>query len=157
MTPRPLQMTPRFRGAVVDTLLPGDDSVPPLPSGTAAGVAAKLPAHLAGGRDRSAHLLALDAVARQAGGEEAFVRSDAAGRASALRVVETEMREAFGSLVSLALQDYYESEPVLRAMGWRVEPPQPRGHALPPFDDALLDPVRRRGRIWRDAERPTGR
>lgn len=157
MTPRGVEMIPRFLGAVVDTLLPGDDAPSPLPSGTSAGVAAKLAHRLAAGRERDPCQAVLEAVARRSGGEDAFVRADIARRTTVLEGIEREVREAFGSLVSFALQDYYEAAPVLLAMGWRVEPPQPEGHVLPPFDGTLLDPVRRRGRIWRDAERPTGR
>ena len=38
-------------------------------------------------------------------------------------------------------------------MGWRTEPPQPRGHALAPIDAAtmrMLEKVRRRGKLWRE-------
>lgn len=142
-------MTPEFLSAVVDTLLPGDDGAPPLPSATAAGVAAKLAEHLVAGRQDAAHRVALQAIASAAGGESAFVRADSAGRIAAARRIEERMRGPFQVLVSLVLQDYYEADLVLVAMGWRAEPPQPLGHELPPFDDALLEPVRRRGRMWR--------
>lgn len=142
-------MTPEFLSAVVDTLLPGDDGAPQLPSGTAAGVAAKLAQHLVAGRDRAAHQVVLEAIASAAGSEEGFLRADAAGRIAAVRHVEAEMRGPFQVLVSLLLRDYYDAEPVLIAMGWRAEPPQPQGHALPRFDEALLEPVKRRGRMWR--------
>jgi hypothetical protein len=138
-----------FISAVVDTLLPGDRGVPPLPTGTAAGVAAKLE-HLVAGRDRALCDVVLQAIANAARGEDAFLRADAAGRIASLRRVEVEMPGPFQALVALVLRDYYEAEIVLLAMGWRGEPPQPKGHVLPPFDDALLEPVRRRGRMWRE-------
>jgi hypothetical protein len=141
-------VTPEFLSAVVDTLLPGDRGVPPLPTGTAAGVAAKLE-HLVADRDRALREVVLQAIASAARSEDAFVRMDAAGRIASVRQVEAEMPGPFRALVALVLQDYYEAEIVLLAMGWRAEPPQPRGHLLPPFDEALLEPVRRRGRIWR--------
>jgi hypothetical protein len=133
-------VTPTFLSAVVDTLLPGDNGVPPLPTGTAAGVAAKLE-HLVARRDGAQHDVVLRAIARAAGGEEAFVRADSAARTASVRLVEAEKREPFRALVALVLQDYYETEAVLLAMGWRAEPPQPAGHVLPPFDQALLEPV----------------
>lgn len=141
-------MTPAFLSAVVDTLLPGDHGVPPLPMGTAAGVAAKLE-HLVARRDGAQHDVALRAIASAAGGEESFMRKDAAERVALLRVVEAEIREPFRALVALLLKDYYEAEAVLQAMGWRAEPPQPAGHVLPPFDESLLEPVKRRDRMWR--------
>ena len=141
-------MTPEFMSAVVDTLLPGDRGVPPLPTGTAAGVAAKLE-HLVSDRDRTLRDAVLEAIASAARGEDAFARTDAAGRIAFVQLVEAEMPGPFRALVALALRDYYEAEIVLLAMGWRAEPPQPQGHVLPPFDEALVAPVKRRGRIWR--------
>jgi hypothetical protein len=133
-----------FLSAVIDTLLPGDHGAPPLPTGTGAGVAAKLER-----RDGASHDVVLQAIARAAGGEEAFMVADAAGRIAFVRLVEAEMREPFRAFVALVLQEYYEADAVLLAMGWRAEPPQPDGHVLPPFDETLLEPVRRRGRMWR--------
>jgi hypothetical protein len=138
---------PEFVSAVVDTLLPGDDGAPPLPTGTAAGVATKLE-HLVA-RDRAQRDVVLQAIASAAQGEDAFLRADAASRIASVRRVEVELPGPFRALVAFALQHYYEAETVLLAMGWRAEPPQPLGHVLPPFDEALLTPVRRRGRIWR--------
>lgn len=137
-------MTPEFLSAIVDTLLPGDHSAMPLPTGTAAGVTARL--ERLGG---TAHDTVLAAIARAGHGEEAFVRADAAGRIASVRHVEAEMPEAFRALIAFVLRDYYEAESVLLAMGWRAEPPQPAGHVLTPFDDALLEPVIRRARMWR--------
>jgi len=141
-------VTPEFMSAVLDTLLPGDRGAPPLPSASAAGVAAKLE-YLVSGRDRALRDLVLQAIASAARSEEAFSRMDAAGRIACVRLVEAEMPGPFRALVAVVLQEYYEAEIVLLAMGWRAEPPQPQGHLLPPFDEALLAPVKRRGRIWR--------
>lgn len=142
-------MTPEFLSAVVDTLFPGDDAAPPLPSATAAGVARKLADRLAAAQDGALHENVLKAIASAARGEEAFARGDARARIAAVARVEVELRGPFQALMSLLSQDYYEAEAVLLAMGWRTEPPQPDGHALPPFDPALLEPVKRRGRMWR--------
>jgi len=141
-------VTFEFMSAVIDTLLPGDRRVPPLPTGTAAGVTTKLQ-RLAAGRDRALRDLVLQAIASAARGENAFVRADDAGRIASVRRVEAKIPGPFRALVALVLQDYYDSEIVLLAMGWRAEPPQPEGHLLSPFDEALLEPVKRRGRIWR--------
>jgi hypothetical protein len=141
-------MTPEFLSGVVDALLPGDQGVPPLPTGTAAGVATKLE-HLVASRDRELRDVVLEAIATAARGEAAFVRADAAGRVSCVQRVEREMPGPFQALVALVLHDYYEAEIVLLAMGWRAEPPQPQGHVVQPFDEALLGPVRRRARMWR--------
>ena len=143
-------MNLEFARAVVDALLPGDSGSLPLPSGTAAGVTEKLTQRLEAGADAAAQVV-LDAIASAGGGEASFLRGGSDERAMRLRRVEAEMRGSFQAFVTLLLQDYYEAEIVLLALGWRAEPPQPRGHQLPEFDEALLAPVKRRARMWRDA------
>lgn len=159
-------MTPSFLSAIVDTLIPGDEpavhaprtmAAPPkrmgeagtsLPPASAVGVAVRLADHLAADPDYP-HLAVLRAIASAAGGEEAFVRASEDARIAAVRRVEDKMRRPFAAFVSCVLQDYYEAEPVIVAVGWRAEPPQPEGHELPAFDDTLLEPVRGRRRMWR--------
>lgn len=126
---------------VLDTLLPGDDGVPALPSATAAGVPTRI--------DVAAHREVLDAIARTAGGEGAFVRADAAARAAVLKEVEQAMPDAFATLLLRATLEYYDADAVIAAFGWTVEPPHPTGHRLPAFDDGLLAQVKRRGALWR--------
>ncbi|MGE0118143.1 MAG: hypothetical protein AB7S71_02735 [Dongiaceae bacterium] len=134
-------MTPDFIAAVLDTLLPGDDR---LPSATRAGL--PLAAYA------EPHNAVLDAIAAQAGGPELFTRSDEASRGNAVRAVERAMSDAFRALLAAALSDYYESEPVLAALGWPTDPPQPAGHVPATMDDATaarLDHVAHRRRLWR--------
>jgi hypothetical protein len=66
-----------------------------------------------------------------------------------LKRVETSHCQGFTALVSTVLTLYYEHPDVLAAFGWPSRPPQPLGHALPPFDEELLAPVKARGEIWR--------
>ena len=46
---------------------------------------------------------------------------------------------------------YYQDGRVLEGLGLAPRPPFPTGHALEPFDAALLEPARRRGKLYRDA------
>ena len=134
-------MTPEFLAAVIDTLLPGDDA---LPRGPQAGLD---PAAYA-----SAHRAAFDAVAAQAGSDERFVRGDAGARNAILKAVELTLPDAFRALLVAVLSDYYEAPPVLVALGWRIDPPQPSGHAIPKLDDPTterLERVGRRAKLWR--------
>ena len=51
------------------------------------------------------------------------------------------------------MPDYYETPLVLNALGWRSEPPQPRGHIVAAMDETTrtrLERVRSRGKRWRD-------
>jgi hypothetical protein len=128
-------MTPEFLAAVIDTLLPGDDA---LPSGPQADVALTA----------DAHAPVLEAVSAQAGGMDAFSSAPEPARVTILRAVEHAHPEAFRALLVAVLSDYYESAPVLTAMGWRSDPPQPLGHELPSSDTGI-DKVRARSRLWR--------
>ena len=46
---------------------------------------------------------------------------------------------------------YYSHERVLEALGANPGPPFPNGNEVKQADLTLLDPVRERGKIWRDA------
>lgn len=121
-----------FLAAVIDTLLPGDAV---LPSGTKAGVT------LTG----SEPALALFDRA-------AFVASTQEQRVARMQAFAEARESEFRALLMTLLQDYYESEIALQALGWRGGAPQPLGHALAATDAdtmRLLDAVRQRGPIWR--------
>lgn len=143
-------MTPEFLRAVLDTLAPGETvsgeaGLPPLPSGSAAGV--DIAAHAA------VHDDVLHAIAARASGAEAFATADEAERVSLLQVTERERPDAFRALVVDLLTDYYETDIVLTAMGWRTEPPQPMGHAMTSMatpTKTALNHVREKIKLWRE-------
>src|SRR5262249_42474390 len=120
---------------------PGDGA---LPSGTRAGVAVDPQAR--------AHESVFAAISVQAGGSDAFARATEDVRVDIVRAVERAMPDAFRGLLAAALSDYYESSPVLAALGWRTDAPQPQGHAVAAMDGPTakrLDRVARRGPLWR--------
>ena len=49
------------------------------------------------------------------------------------------------------LQCYYRDDRVIRSLGLEPRPPFPKGHTLEQGDWSLLDPVRARPKMWRDA------
>jgi hypothetical protein len=58
-----------------------------------------------------------------------------------------------GFVFALTLQaygGYYQQERVLSALGLEPRPPHPAGHPMAPSDLSLLDPVRARGKRWRE-------
>lgn len=133
-------MTPDFLAAVIDTLLPGDEV---LPAGTRAGLDPV--AYVA------SHRAAFDAIAAEARSVEQFLSADEEVRTSILRVVERAVPDASRALLVAMLTDYYKAPAVLAALGWRTDPPQPAGHAVPKLDDATavrLERVRRRAKLW---------
>lgn len=134
---------PAFLDALLDTLLPGDGT---LPRGGDVGV--RIADAVA------AHTGCVAAIARDAGGTQAFVKAAADRRVAVVAAAEARDAAAFRAFLMPLLLDYYGADAVMEALGWRAGPPQPRGHALPPTDAAtwrLLDAVRARGKRWRDA------
>jgi len=51
----------------------------------------------------------------------------------------------------LAYSGYYQHARVVEALGLEARAPHPEGYAMEPFDLTLLDAVRRRGKMYRDA------
>ncbi len=47
---------------------------------------------------------------------------------------------------------YYRHARIMEALGLEPRPPHPKGYDMPPNDLSLLDPVRRRGPMWRRVE-----
>jgi hypothetical protein len=58
---------------------------------------------------------------------------------------------AVATLSRVILQCYYRDDRVVRSLGLEPRPPFPLGHTLEQGDWSLLDPVRKRARLWRDA------
>lgn len=50
----------------------------------------------------------------------------------------------------IVLQCYYRDDRVMISLGMEPRPPFPKGHTLPEGDWSLLEPVRRRGKVWRE-------
>jgi hypothetical protein len=55
------------------------------------------------------------------------------------------------ALSRVVLQCYYRDDRVVRSLGLEPRAPFPKGHTLEQGDWSLLDPVRARPKIWRDA------
>ena len=80
----------------------------------------------------------------------AFAGLAEAEQDAALRAVESARPELFQMLLGQTYTAYYTNPAVLLILGWK--PPQPEGFPTPPpFDEALLANVKRRGKVWRDA------
>jgi hypothetical protein len=94
-------------------------------------------------------LAALDAAARERGSAD-FAALAAPRRAELLRELGAGL-SFFGALVFHTYAAYYQSARVLAALGREPRPPYPLGFAVAETDFALLDPVRRRPRLYRDA------
>jgi hypothetical protein len=101
-------------------------------------------------RDHNDISQALAHLARLAGGTFA-------GLAPARRTeVATAFREAGGAqlaaLVRVVLLCYYRDDRVMRSLGQEPRAPFPKGHVVEQGDWSLLDPVRKRPRMYREVD-----
>jgi hypothetical protein len=71
------------------------------------------------------------------------------------RTLMRELESAHPALIpTLAFHTYvayYQHPRVIAALGLEARPPHPKGYEMAPNDLGLLDPVRRRGKRYRDA------
>jgi hypothetical protein len=58
--------------------------------------------------------------------------------------------EALMGLCRIILQCYYRDDRVMRSLGMEPRPPFPRGHEVEQGDWSLLDPVRKRPKLFRE-------
>lgn len=93
-------------------------------------------------------LAALDALSRDRQGA-GFATLDAAGRLAVAEAFRGAHRELAAPLIALVAQCYYRDERVMASLGMEPRPPYPDGFELEQGDWSLLDPVRRRERLYR--------
>lgn len=96
----------------------------------------------------AASLAALDALSRDRRGA-GLVALDPAGRLAVAEAFRSAHRELAAPLVALVAQCYYRDERVMASLGMEPRPPYPDGFDVEQGDWSLLDPVRRRERLYR--------
>ena len=131
----------RLVGAVLDTLIPSGNGLPP-----AADIALDFilnEAHVS--PDFASHVEAILSHLAD------FTNLDATQREAALQQAQQHEPKALADLLRLTYAAYYTDPSVLDILGSERRPPQPLGHTLAPFDPSLLEGPRRRGKVWRDA------
>jgi len=73
---------------------------------------------------------------------------DAQAMVDEIRAVEPEF---MADLARQTVCCYYQQDRVLTAVGMEARPPFPKGYEVKSGNLSLLDPVRRRGKVYRDA------
>jgi hypothetical protein len=101
------------------------------------------------GRDSNDVRAALAKLRTLAGGP--FAALDAAHRGEVAAKLRAEGGVPVGVLTRVVLLCYYRDDRVMISLGLEARPPFPRGHVLEQGDWSLLDPVRARAPIWRQA------
>jgi hypothetical protein len=66
------------------------------------------------------------------------------------RLLQTH-QAAMGQLIAVVAQCYYRDDRVMRSLDMEPRPPFPKGFEVEQGDWSLLDPVRARPKLWRDA------
>ena len=101
------------------------------------------------GRDTAQVREALADLTKLAGGSLADL---APARREAVVLAFRERGAASAATLSrVILQCYYRDDRVIRSLGLEPRAPFPKGHTLEQGDWSLLDPVRKRPKMWRDA------
>ena len=101
------------------------------------------------GRDLGEVRRALATLQRLAGG--AFADLDATHREAVAEEFRAIGGTSAAALSRCILQCYYRDDRVVLSLGLEARPPFPKGHTLEQGDWSLLDPVRARPKMWRDA------
>ena len=92
----------------------------------------------------------LDAASRERHGV-AFADLDAAARREMVDALRAEDPAFLRTVAMQTMTCYYQDDRVLEAIGLGARPPFPEGYEVPTGDLALLEPVRQRGSIVREA------
>ena len=137
--------------SVMDRLIPAVDD---LPAAGEMGLAAEVE-KMAGSVPRYGAALSgiLDAFAQDLSAKAAggFRGLDGEAQDNAIRAIESSLPAQFGEFLEIVYLAYYSDGTVHRRIGWSGRPPQPDGFQLPPFDESILENVRKREPFWRKA------
>lgn len=82
--------------------------------------------------------------------DAAYADLDAATRASIASDLSRSRFAGVGTLVTITAQCYYRDDRVMQSLGMEPRSPYPDGFDIPQGDWSLLEPVRQRGRIYKE-------
>ncbi|MDE0660986.1 MAG: hypothetical protein OXI79_15210 [Gammaproteobacteria bacterium] len=82
--------------------------------------------------------------------DAAYTDLDAATRATIASDLSRSRFAGVGTLVTITAQCYYRDDRVMRSLGMVPRSPYPDGFEVPRGDWSLLEPVRQRGRIYKE-------
>ncbi|MFZ2099722.1 MAG: hypothetical protein WAU86_04075 [Oricola sp.] len=102
------------------------------------------------GRDRPVLGEALRVVSENAGGRLAALSE--ANRDALLAAFRAGHPALAGVIESVTARCYYRDDRVMASIGMEIRPPFPLGYDVQQGDWSLLEPVRARGKIYRDAD-----
>jgi len=106
------------------------------------------------GTDARLVVAALQRLAALSGG--IFAEQSGAQQLLACEAFRNERSPLVTVLERVTVQCYYRDDRVMQSLNMEPRPPYPRGFEVESGDWSLLDPVRARGRIYRDAPENRG-
>ena len=80
-----------------------------------------------------------------------FLALDGEQQDEAIREIESSISGDFANVQEVVYLAYYSQHQVHERIGWRTGPLQPLGFTLPPWDESILETVRKREPFWRQA------
>ena len=134
----------RILEAVLDAIIPPCEELG-MPGAGEAGVAL----HISQAIEQSPEIEPGIAAGLSALGSE-FPGRAPSERAQALVELSADQPGFVPGLLFHTYQGYYESPKVLEALDLPPRPPHPQGYEMEPSDFSLLEPVRARGKLYRD-------
>ena len=102
------------------------------------------------GRDLSMLRAAIVALSEMAGGP--LSRLSSSDQSALLSRFRLAFPELAGVLEAITVRCYYRDDRVMSSIGMETRAPFPLGFSVPQGDWSLLEPVRSRGKIYRDAD-----
>jgi len=81
-----------------------------------------------------------------------FTSSNGDQQDDAIRIFESSSPDLFGAVLSIVYIVYYKDSRVHARIGWEGRTPQPDGNEMEPWDESVLDKMRKREPFWRSVE-----
>ena len=133
--------------AILDRLIPAVDD---LPSAGQMGLTAEI-IRLAAQQDRFKGVFE-NAIEAFGTASPTFTSSNGDQQDDAIRTFESASPELFDALLSIAYIVYYKDSRVHARIGWEGRTPQPDGNVMEPWDESVLETVRKRKPFWRSVD-----
>jgi hypothetical protein len=140
------QIDEELLAAILDRLIPAVDE---LPSAGQMELTAEI-VRLAGQQARFQRIF-VEAMQSFASLNPSFGSLDGDQQDAALQSFESNSAELFSTLLTICYIVYYKDPRVHKRIGWDGRTPQPDGNEMEPWDESVLENIRKREPFWRRA------
>jgi len=130
--------------AVLDRLIPAVDDLPPAGEMDLTEEIVRL-----SGQQKRFQNIFIEAMKSFESANPNFVDLDGASQDETIREFESESPELFDSILTISYIVYYKDARVHKRLGWSGNTPQPDGNPMEPWDESVLDNMRKRKPFWR--------